>query len=395
MTPLNKSYSKIAIITLLLLVGCSKTAMIDNTATCSGDDVPEYNEMHSMAWALQARMDRLVESGVPGVTLLIKNAGGRWIGHSGYSDLSALQSMQNCNIMRVASITKPMVVSLAMHLYEQGLINIDVPISEYLSDEISNKIDNASFATIRQCMNHSSGIYDHIQNLNFQTALLNDPTKKWTEEELVKFAYGKPSYFPAGSSTKYSNINTVLISLCINKVLGHYYGKDLRDFIFDPLQMLSTFYYSYEDILPQTTHGYFDLYGRGSLVDVSNYNTGIAHTAVYSTVYDLEKFLDALLISGTLLSENSLAQMQEWKPATEDTEYGLGLFRRLMGHSDDWSRAGIGHTGGEFGYSGKMFYYPAADVTIISLCNYGTNIKTDIGDLYHTFHQDIERILMP
>ncbi len=392
---MTKKYHILLVALVLQFVACRKSAMIEDTTTCSGDDMPAYNESHSMAWILQDRMEKLVEAGVPGVTLLIHNSGGRWIGHAGYSDLSKQQEMQACNIMRIASITKPMVISLAMHMHEQRLLNLDAPISDYLNDEISNKLDNAQFATLRQCMNHSSGIYDHIQNLNFQTALLNDPTKKWTEEELVKFAYGKSAYFPPGTSTKYSNINTVLVSLCINKVLGHSYATELRDFIFDPLGMLSTYYYSYEDILPQTTHGYFDLYGRGSLVDVSNYNTGIAHTAVYSTVYDLEKFLDALIISRTLLSDTTVQVMQDWKPATEDTEYGLGLFRRLMGHSDDWSRAGIGHTGGEFGYSGKMFYYPAADVTIISLCNYGTNLQTDIGDLYHQFHQDIERILMP
>ncbi len=369
--------------------------MIDKTEYCLGEDVPSYNKDHSMAWILQKRMDELVEEGVPGVALLVKNAGGRWIGTSGFSDLSTAQELEACNIMRVASITKPMVVSLAMHLYEEGLLDIDVPISAYLSTEVSTKIENAETATIRQCMNHSSGIYDHIQNLNFQTALLNDPTKKWREEELVKFAYNKSAYFPAGTSARYSNINTVLISLCLNKVLGHYYGQDLRSFIFDPLAMLSTYYYSYEDIRPQTTHGYFDLYGRETVVDVSNYNTGIAHTAVYSTVYDLEKFLDALLISRGLLSDNTILEMTDWIPATEDTEYGLGLFRRLMGHSTDWSRAGIGHTGGEFGYSGKMFFYPDRDVTIISLCNYGTNLHTNIGEKYHQFHRDIEKIMMP
>ncbi len=380
---------------VLLLSACRREPMITGTSSCDESIIPPYNTAHPKAEVLQTRMQALVEKGIPGVTLLIKNADGRWIGHAGYSDLDASRLLQTCNNMRVASITKPMVVSIAMKLYQEGLLDIDVPISTYLDPSIAGKIDNARVATLRQCMNHTSGIYDHIQNLNFQTALLNDPTHKWTEEELVEFAFGRPAYFSPGSSAKYSNINTVLISLCINKVLGHYYGKELRDFIFDPLGMISTYYYSYEDIRPETTRGYFDLYGTGSLVDVSNYNTGIAHTAVYSTVYDLEKYLDALLISKSLLADTTVAQMTDWVEATQDTEYGLGLFRRLMGHSTNWDSAGVGHTGGEFGYSGKMFYYPAADVTIISLCNYGTNIKTDIGEKYHDFHRDIESFLMP
>ncbi len=386
----------IYILTAGILISCQKNdPIIHGTESCVGDDVPNYNTNHPLGGSLQDMMTQLVNKGVPGVSLLIRNADGLWIGAIGQSDLKGQQALQECNIMRIASITKPMVVSTALHLYDEGLIDIDVPISTYLDHEISENVANARIATLRQCMDHSSGIYDHVESLDFQTEVLNNPTKKWTEQELVKFAYDKEAYFSPGTSTHYSNINTVLVALCINKVLGYYHGIEMRQFLFGPLGMLSTFYYSHEDIRPETTRGYFDLYDRGTLVDVSNFNTGIAHTAVYSTVYDLEKFLRSLLIDQTLLGDTTLDQMQVWKPNSPDTEFGLGLMRRKMGHSNDWSRAGIGHTGGEFGYSGKCFYYPYADVTIISLCNYGTNIQSDIGDLYHQFHREVERLLMP
>lgn len=377
------------------LVSCSPDPIIEDTADCDSSGIPAVNENHPKASVLRDALTSITQQGVPGVTLLVRDSSGLWIGSAGMADIEKEREMKPCHINRIASITKPMVVSVALLQYQQGKLNLDTPIAAYLDSEVADNIANTKTATVRQCMNHSSGIYDHISNLNFQTAVLNDPTYKWQAQELVKFAYGQPAYFTAGTDTRYSNINTVLIALAIEKVSRQNHGALLHSEIFTPLAMLNTFYFSYDDIWPSTAQGYFDLYDHDAAVNVSNYNTGIAHTAVYSTVYDLDKYLRALLVDKTLVSASTLAQMEDFIPTDDKYDYGLGLFRKKLGHDDAVQRAGIGHTGGEFGYSGKWFYYPDADVTIISLCNYGTNIESNIGNAYHRFHDNVEQIMMP
>ncbi len=380
---------------LLGLYSCSPDPIMEDTQDCNESSIPAYNSAHPKAALLEDALRSITAQGVPGVALLVRDSSGLWIGSAGLSDIAKDRPMRPCHITRIASITKPMVVTLALIQAEKGLLNLDTPIATYLEPEAADQIANAKTATVRQCMNHSSGIFDHVANLNYQTAVLNDPTYKWKVKELLQFAYGQPAYFTPGTDAKYSNMNTILIALAIEKVTGMDHGALLHSVLFGQLSMLSTFYFSYDDIRPSTAQGYFDLYHHGTAVNVSNYNTGIAHTAVYSTVYDLDRFWRALLVDRSLVSDSTVAEMETFVPSDGKYDFGLGLFRKKLGHDDDISRAGIGHTGGEFGYSGKSFYYPAADVTIISLCNYGTNLETDIGNAYHRFHDNVEQIMMP
>ena len=83
------------------------------------------------------------------------------------------EDIKLCNISRVGSTVK-MLTATVLKLAEEGKLNLDDKIADYLQGDVINKIENADIATIRQLLQHSSGVYNYIQNLKFQTASLND-----------------------------------------------------------------------------------------------------------------------------------------------------------------------------------------------------------------------------
>ena len=89
-------------------------------------------------------------------------------------------------------------------------------------------------------MQHSSGIYNYIQNLQFQTASLNDLIRQWKPEELLNFARNKPAYFSPGTDVSYSNTNYKLLGMIIANVEGKPFYEVFKEKIFDPLGLTMT-----------------------------------------------------------------------------------------------------------------------------------------------------------
>lgn len=194
---------------------------------------------------------------------------------TGYAAIYEKIPFTTCHVSKAASITKLMFGLLTMRLQEDGVLDIDDPVSKYIDEEILNKIEHPEGMTWRNLMNQSTGIYDLITDDAFYLAVINNPNKDWRQEELLEFVYGKPlneltTKYPA----KYSNTNTLLLSMCINEATGVEHSTLLREYVLDPLRMDDTYYQSREKLSETTAQGYFDLYNNKGLTNVSNFTTG-------------------------------------------------------------------------------------------------------------------------
>jgi D-alanyl-D-alanine carboxypeptidase len=114
--------------------------------------------------------------------------------------------------------------------------------------------------------------------------------------------------------------------------------------------------------LPRTVaQGYFDLYNNNKIVNVSNLipGSGWGYNGIYSNIFDLYTFLDALLLKKTLLSPN---HCRSCRPGASPiiNQYGYGIMKKFIDRGAD---AGIGHSGRDLGYTANLFYFPAKDVT--------------------------------
>ncbi|MEO6000091.1 MAG: serine hydrolase [Chitinophagaceae bacterium] len=107
----------------------------------------------------QALLDEYVKKGVPGLVVLIKTPNeGLWIGTSGYSGIEVKTPMQKCNIVYSASIGKTFFAVAIMKLAEEGKLNLDDKINQYLHVDICDKIPSGNTATIRNLLGQRAGI---------------------------------------------------------------------------------------------------------------------------------------------------------------------------------------------------------------------------------------------
>lgn len=354
---------------------------------------PYLHQNHPRAGTYQNFIDEYVKKGLPGISLLVQDEHGIFVGASGKADIENNVAFTPCHISKVASITKLLVGTLTLKLQEEGKLSLDDPLDKYIAQNIISRIDGAEGKTIRQLMNHTTGIFDLITSSKFYLAVLNNPNKAWTQEELLRFVYGEKAEglnnpYPAN----YSNTNTLLLSMCIEKATGESHAKLLRDKILEPLQMSNTFYQSREAIPNTAAQGYYDLYNNNRVVNVSNLITGSGngYGGIYSNVFDMYRFMKALFVEKTIINETSLAEMMNTVQEDEDFFTGAGTVKKFT----QKAAYGIGHTGRDLGYSANLFYFPERDVVIAFFVNYGTNGDSRLRPIFRTFESELTDLVL-
>jgi D-alanyl-D-alanine carboxypeptidase len=217
--------------------------------------------------------------------------------------------------------------------------------------------------TVRQLLNHTSGLYDYTDDL--LGPLRAKPTlqvyqqmaaRHFTPQALVAMATRRQPLFPPGARFSYSNTNYILL---VERVSGGGLAAQLQQRILGPLGLADT-------ELPGTQrrlhgpylHGYappdrawLPSDGPAGLVDVTQANPSWAWAAgaMVSSAADLARFYQALL-SGRLLSPELLKAMQTTIDASEQFGAGAGYGLGLM-------RLGLGCGGQVWGHGGEIAGY--------------------------------------
>ncbi|MCF8237388.1 MAG: beta-lactamase family protein [Saprospiraceae bacterium] len=383
----------ILLFSILFLFGsaCQKRD-IPTSTSCTWTPDPAYAS-HPQAAQYQGIIDQYVALGLPGISMYIQSPEGEWAGAGGMADIDAGVSFQPCTVSKVASITKMMVGTLTMLLAEDGIVDLEAPIDPWLPSAVLKKVANCKGATIRQLMSHTTGIYDIIADKSFYLSVLNDPDKHWEAIDLIEFAYDQDANFPLGSSCRYSNTNTLLLSMVLDRITGTPHQQLLQSRILSPLGMDDTYYYSHDVLPPQTAQGYFDLYNNGTIANVTNFNTGSGngYGGMFSTVFDIATFIRALVVDQTLLKPESLTAMQQFIPEIDpedpapDLFLGAGMMKRYFNQPLDSDNYAFGHTGRDLAYSANCFYFPVHNTICCFIVNYGTNGKSALREVFYDF----------
>ena len=183
--------------------------------------------------------------------------------------------------------------------------------------------------------------------------------------------------------------------MIINKATGRNHGALLRERVIRPLNLNNTFYF-WHDRLPSVAQGYFDLFNNGTILNVTNYNTGSGngYGGLYSNVFDLQIFVEALLKERTLLSEASLNEMLTFTDEEEGANRanGLGIFKDFLERPAD--QFAYGHRGRDLGYTADMFWFPNQDFTMTYLINYGTDANSSLRPVFFEFRTAIVDAMM-
>lgn len=376
-----------------MLASCEKSETIQPAFYNCNFDFADSSASNPNNGKYQALLNSITSDGVVGITMSVYHTNtGMWTGASGKADLHNNVDMKPCNISRVGSTVKMYTATVILKLQEEGKINIDDKISSYLSGENIDKIENADRATIRQLLNHSSGIYNYIQNLQFQTASMNDLLKEWHADDLLKYAYHKKSYFPPGEDVMYSNTNYILLGLLIEKIQQMPLYQVFDEMLFKPLGLTLTQFAGANPVPDGIVRGYIDLYSNLQVKESTYYSGWDYYTAdggLISNPYDMNKFFRDLM-EGRVLNENSLKEMLTFvAPKTPDPDffpmtYGLGIFAIQ-------TPGGLAymHSGDAIGYYAMMLHFPSDRTTIV----YAVNSNYGKIDQYVSTKEAIEKIL--
>lgn len=376
---------------LLTPFSCQK-ADIGHSQPCTWTPGPS----HPKAAAFQAVLDEYTRKGLPGITALIRDGQGLWVGAAGQADISEQVDMAPCTVSKAASLTKTFVGTLALKLVSEGKFSLDDPLSKWLPAKVIDQVNNAGSCTVRQLMNHTTGIADVIDDNNFYLSVLNDPAREWTEAELIEFVYGDAPGFAPGQGISYSNTNFLLLAMVIEAATGRDHADLMREKILQPLQLSNTFYYWHDPVPGSVAQGYFDLYNNGTLLNVTNYNTGSGngYGGMYSNVFDLQTFIEALVREKRVLTPDMLAQMLTFtdQEGTSNRANGLGIFKDFLERNPD--EYAYGHRGRDLGYTADMYWFPEKDYTMVYLVNYGTDAKSSLRQVFYDFRKAMTDALM-
>jgi len=382
------------IVLSLFLFSCKKPFVDATTAKTITPPWIDSSATHPDNATFRNLIEKYRKLGLPGISLLVRNNKGTWFGATGKADIEHNISFEPGQVASVASITKFLMGTLVFKLIEDsvhtglGYTSLYKPISTWLPARITNKIANGNSITLGDCMKHETGVPDIIEQSAFYLAVLNQPNKNWTAEEILDFIYDKPAVFKSRDTAIYSNTNTLLVSMIIDAATGNKHGDLLHQYVLTPLQMKNTYYQSYEPLPSNMAQGYFDLYNNGKIVNVSNLiaGSGNGYYGIHTNIFDLYAFIDAVLLKKTFLSAKSLNIMQTFGKTDDINRYGYGIMQKFI---DRGINAGIGHSGRGLGCTANLFYFPAKNVTHIFIINYGTDSESGLRQVFYDFQNEL------
>lgn len=291
-----------------------------------------------------------------------------WVGTSGISHDTV--SMKPEMLFSIGSITKNFVAALTLKLVEEGRLSLDDKLSKWLPafPHIDSNI------TIRQLLNHTSGIYMFWNNDDLWEALKDDRNRIWTPEEVLE--YIKEAHFPAGESWGYSNTNYLLMAMIIEKATGESLSSGIKDYLLKP-QNLQHYYIWLSDSIPENqAHVFGDNFQFGNSIQDLTFLPRASHesitfgsSGIVTTALDLAKWSQALF-NGNVLEEESMNEMLtfvEFRQKYNMKGYGLGV--QKFGNVVSFGEKAIGHGGGNIGSATYMIYLPEYQASIAVMVN--------------------------
>lgn len=305
---------------------------------------PTYTEIED---TLEAACDNY---NIPGLAVEVVDAEGVLFSNT-YGECKSIDTP-----FITGSLSKSMTAACIMKLYEGGHLNIDSPVSPYISaDEVFKNPKEANRITIRQLLNHTSGlgVYQHIGN-----ARIVNENGEYT----------------------YANINYDILGMIIENVSGESYDEYLTENFFKPLGMnnsSATYEGAKEDGLINGHKNYFGISVDSDVVypDSDSWST-VASGYVSSSAADMGKYLQMYLRGGYgILSDKSLNTMFRTNvPIDENGDYSYG-----MGwvYCDKYIEPVYNHTGLTENYISNMYLLPDSGIGVVFLANINDYLVTN------------------
>ncbi|MEV6520554.1 serine hydrolase domain-containing protein [Longispora sp. NPDC051575] len=331
-------------------------------AACGGDpDKPPAADPTPPGYAatLRPALQTILDGmRVPGAVVMVTSKDkGDWTEAFGTRALTGDLRVTAQDHFRIGSNTKTLTGTVVLQLAQEGKLALADPVSKYRPD-----VPNGDNITVTQLLDMRSGLYNYSEDEQFNVQLDTNPGRVWKQDELLAIAFGKQPYFAPGTGFHYSNTNTILLGLIIEKLTGRPLRDEFRTRIFEPVGMPETRMPVIDDVSIPAPHPRGYLFGTNvsTLTDAALPAAEQAaakagtllptdHTAdspswtwaaggAISTAGDLTRYVQALVGGGLLDAATQKLRFDSVRPADPANPggagYGLGIakFDPLYGH---------------------------------------------------------------
>ncbi|WP_237773882.1 serine hydrolase domain-containing protein [Actinosynnema sp. ALI-1.44] len=298
---------------------------------------------------IQTALKALKRVGATGIAVTVKSPRcGVWQGGVGVADRRTGRAVAGDEHSRIGSDTKTWTAVVVLQLVGEGRIKLSDTVDHYLPGLIRTQRYDGREITIRQLLQHTSGLPDYLEADFWQ----DEDAHRWDHIEplwTVKQALTlpPPDRNPAGFA--YSNTNYNLAGLIVTKVTGRPIATEIEQRIIKRLGLRDTSWPGDRPTIPRPElRSYVER--NGKLVDRTEWNTSEADAsgALISTGADATTFWTALL-TGKLLAPAQLAEMKRTVPDGLSDGYGLGIERyRFTPDVTNWGHSGSMSSGHVF-----------------------------------------------
>ena len=297
--------------------------------------------------AVQRGLDGLVgaKGGPAGAVATLYRGGRLTVVRAGRADVKRRRAPRATDHMRIASVTKAYGGAVALQLVRDGRLGLD----DTIGARLPTMPPAWSAVTIRQLLNHTSGVPDYSKSAGFVDELGTDPGGFITPGQIIDWVRADPLVFPPGSRYEYSNTDNIIVGLIAEAVTGRAFPDLLAEVVFEPARLSETTFPIRRLTLPVPfLHGYVGDEDFTSLISPSG---AWASGAIVSTPADMNAFIRAYLGRRYFGAAEQRQQMRFFPggrsspPGPGRNSAGLALFRYR-------TRCGTvyGHTGNYPGY---------------------------------------------
>ncbi|MFQ3573602.1 MAG: serine hydrolase domain-containing protein [Thermodesulfovibrionales bacterium] len=311
------------------------------------------------------KLDKVVSDSLsryksPGMVLGVWSNDREYLNASGMADIGTGRRMNHSDFFKIGSLTKTYVGTVILQMIDEGLLSLDDTVDKYI-----NNVPNGKNITIRMLLNMTSGLYNYSESKTWGKIAEENLLYKWDPYELLTYAFKEEPYFPPGQNHHYSNTNTIMLGIIIEKLSRDKLENQIKIRILDRLNLKNTSFPNIPTYTGQYIHGY--MYKGDMLEDWSEKmdpSWAWAAGGMISNISDIKTYIKALG-DGTFLSKD--LQQKRFKdcfknslPGYKTLYYCLGAFK-VGGF--------YGHNGGLPGYVNIAMHNPESGTTIVLMLN--------------------------
>jgi len=326
--------------------------------SCSSDDEPIFFTAE-LTTEIDSLLTGIMEAeNLPSIAVSIEVEGEIYNYCEGYSNLAEGTERQLDSQIRIASITKTFTATLILMLADEGLLDTDDYLVEYLPD-----FPNAANITIKNLLMMRSGIADYA-NADFLEIIYGQPFVEFSQDSLIAMSTAMADDFTEPDvNTVYCNVNYTILGKIVELVTGNDLRTEYTNRIIQPFALEHTYYPEPGDYqLPGNLRGY--CWDEDHFTDYTELNPlwAGAAGAMISSMADLRTYVRWMFYGFNLDPQIQQERLQTvtMHGAPDWFQYGEGI-AKLGGF--------YGHNGTIFGFCTDMWYQPESDATVIVIVN--------------------------